>query len=204
MNKILSLICVLCGLSQLRAAEGDVSTRYGLNKTEGRAAAFVPASDTFREIYGDLLLSLQIEQARVWETHPNLEVWGNLEWIFANGNGTPSCGTTRLDILNVSIGAKAIGAVYRDWIYLYVGLGPDLGITWIQNSVDCCRSCHESQSSSNCKVGIGGIAKSGCQVFLSPHFYLDFFADYLYLPMHFQNTQDIGGVKAGVGLSGRY
>ncbi|MEN9343373.1 MAG: hypothetical protein RLZZ453_160 [Chlamydiota bacterium] len=197
MSKMLLILCGLCGFSQLRSDEG-------WNKTELRGAAFVPTSHTFKKIYGDVLPSLQIEQSRGFKHVPNLEVWGNFEWIFGSGNGMHSCGKTSIDILNISFGLKGIGAVYRDWIYLYGGLGPDLGITFITNKAACCPDCNERQSTHNSNVGVGGIAKSGCQIFVTPHFYFDFFADYLYLPMSFHNTKDIGGLKAGLGLSGRY
>jgi hypothetical protein len=56
----------------------------------------------------------------------------------------------------------------------------------------------------SCNVGVGGIAKTGCQIFVTPNFYFDIFADYLYLPMGFHNVSDIGGLKTGIGFSGRY
>jgi hypothetical protein len=198
MKKTLILIvCAFCGFSELSSSESTENlVKRGLNKSEGRAAAFFPASHNFRQIYGDTLLSLQFEQGRIFKNNPNLEFWGNLEWIFANGYCGNSCGSSRINILNVSFGLKVIGPVFRDRIYLYAGLGPDLGITLIKNQ--------SNFTSHNCNIGIGGIAKSGCQIFLSNHFFLDFFADYLYLPMHFYNTADVGGGKVGIGLSGRY
>ena len=176
-----------------------------MNKTEVREAAFIPLSQKFRKIYGDVLLSLQLEQTRWFKGLPYLELWGNFEWIFANGEASHSCGKSNIDILNISMGLKGIGSVYRDWVYLYAGIGPNLGITFIQNQMNCCEDCNQSRRYvHNCNLGIGGIAKTGCQVFFTPHYYLDFFVDYLYLPMEFQNTRDIGGFKAGLGISGRY
>lgn len=199
MKKILFIICCVCGFSQAQAVGEDLK-----NKTEVRSAAFIPASQMFREIYGDVLPSLQIEQARGFKHPTYLEIWGNFEWIFANGNGIPSCGKSHIDIFNISIGLKSIGSVYQDWIYLYAGLGADLGITYIKNQADCCKKCHSQQHTSDWNIGVGGIAKTGCQIFVTPHFYFDIFADYLYLPIKFQNTKDIGGLKVGLGLSGRY
>jgi len=200
MNKTLFSIIFIFGFSQLSALE-----QKWMNKTEVRGAAFEPASHRFRKIYGNVLPSLQIEQARRFANQPYLELWGNFEWIFANGTAGHSCGKSSIDILNLSMGLKGIGSVYRDWIYLYAGIGPDLGITWIKNRINCCEDCEQSHRHTHHRnVGIGGIAKSGCQIFITPRFYFDIFADYLYLPMSFHNTTDIGGFKTGLGLSGRY
>jgi len=194
---VILIVCAFCGFSELSSREStENSIKKGLNKSEGRAAAFFPASHNFREVYGDALLCFQFEQTRIFKNNPNLEFWGNLEWIFANENCSNFCGSSRINILNISFGLKVIGPVFRDQIYLYAGLGPDLGITLIKNQAII--------TTQNCNLGIGGIAKSGCQIFLTQSFFIDFFADYLYLPVHFENTADIGGGKVGIGLSGRY
>jgi hypothetical protein len=197
MNKLLVFICFLSGFVPLKGEED-------LNKTELRGAAFIPSGHTFRDVYGNVLPSIQIEQARTFHNLTNLEVWGNLEWIFSNVKSSFSCGKSTINMLNISTGLKGIGPVYQDIIYLYAGIGPDLGITWIQNWMECCADCYDHQTSHSCNVGVGGIAKSGCQIFCTPSFYLDFFADYLYLPMHFHDTKNIGGLKVGLGLSARY
>lgn len=205
MKKILSIFCLFFTVSQCIGAEKeppDLATKSGLNKTEVRAAAFVPASQRLRKVYGGVLPSLQIEQARGFKGLPNLEVWGNFEWIFSTGE--QSCGKSHLNMLNISLGVKGIGSVYRDWIYVYGGVGPNLGITFIRNQAECCTNCDERQISHNSNLGVGGVVKSGCQIFVTPHFFFDIFADYLYLPMKFHNTRDIGGLKAGLGLCGRY
>jgi len=202
------VILALSGFSQLEGSEGDpllnAPKSRGLNKSEVRAAAFVPTSQTLREVYGDVLPSIQIEQAKIFKGVPNLELWGNLEWIFSHGEGEHSCGSSHIDILNISLGAKGIGPVYQNWIFLYGGIGPDLAFTWIKNQSSCCIDCDERQGSFNRNIGIGGIVKSGCQIFFARHFFLDFFLDYLYLPMHYHTTRDIGGLKAGIGISGQY
>lgn len=200
MNKTLFLIFCICGFLQLESVEKKL-----LNKTEVRGAAFMPASEQFRNLYGNVLPSLQIEQARGFKNVPYLEVWGNFEWIFSNGEASHSCGKSTIDIINISLGPKGIGPVYRDRIYLYAGVGPDLAITFIEDRINCCQDCADSRKyTHNCNVGVGVIGKTGCQIFATPHFYFDLFADYLYLPMQFHNTKDIGGLKAGLGLSGKY
>ena len=177
----------------------------GLNKSEIRAAAFVPTSDSFRNIYGNVGLSLQLEQVQGFSHVKNLEVWENAEWIFMHGSPGSSCGSSHIDILNVSFGVKGIGKVYDDWIYLYAGIGPDLGIVWVKNKINCCDDCDANQTTHDTNFGVGGVLKTGCQIFISNLIYFDFFADYLYLPVWFsQTTKDVGGLKAGGGLSFRY
>jgi hypothetical protein len=130
-----------------------------------------------------------------------MEVWGNVEWIFFNSKAHHTCGTSRIDMLNFSLGMKGIGKVYQDFLYFYAGVGPNLGIVFIENQINCSGDREKRHS---CNLGVGAVAKSGLQLFLTSHFYLSFFIDYLYLPVQFQNTRDVGGFKIGGGLSGRY
>jgi len=173
-----------------------------LNKSEFRAAAFFPMGSKFRKIYGDVGLSLQAEQARTWKNHRNLEIWGNVEWIFMDGSPRRSCGSTDIDILNISLGFKAIGKVFRDILFLYAGIGPDVGIVFLENKM----RCHKDRLREHeCKIGIGGILKSGGQIYFTSNFYFDVFADYLYLPIHANGGHvDIGGFKVGGGLGIKY
>jgi len=175
-----------------------------LNKSSLRAAAFIPSNSKFQQIYGNVGTSLQAEEARTWRDHRNLEVWGNAEWIFMDGKPRQRCGTTDINILNISFGFKAIGNVYRDSIFLYAGIGPDIGIVFIENKMNCCSGCGIKYKENVCKAGIGGIIKTGCQVLFTSYLYLDLFVDYLYLPVHFNSVIDVGGCKAGGGLGARF
>lgn len=210
MTKILfciaSLLLISLTASVIATELADpVDTGGNLNKSEPRAAAFFPMGKKFRDIYGDVGTSLQLEQTRTWKNHRYLELWGNVEWIFMGGHGKRSCGSTEIDILNISLGLKSIGKVYRDFIFLYAGIGPNLGIVFIENKMECCINCEDSTSKHHStKVAIGGIAKTGAQFLFTPHFYLDLFTDYLYMPVHFKSTQDVGGFKVGGGLGARF
>jgi hypothetical protein len=115
-----------------------------------------------------------------------------------------SCGSSNIDILNISIGMKTIGKVYRDFVFLYAGIGPNVGIVFINNKLNCCADCGDTVSDNNCKAGIGVIAKTGSQIFFTPHFYLDLFVDYLYLHVHFNRTANIGGFKVGGGIGAKF
>jgi len=181
---------------------------YRLNKTEIRSAAFYPISHRFKQVYGDRGLSVQAEGARTLKNHRRLEIWENVEWIYMHGEAHPSgCGIgntrnkSRIDILNVSLGLKTIGKVFSNWLYLYAGIGPDLGIVFVENTMNCGTSKSKQHKS---YLAVGGIFKSGAQVYLTPSFYLSAFADYLYLPVDFHDTIDIGGLKAGGGIGARF
>ena len=206
MNKTpLAFLFFMTNILNFSLSADEVVYEPGLNKSELRAAAFVPTSNSFRDIYGNVGLSLQVEQAQGFSRVKNLEVWENIEWIFIDGSPGSSCGSSDIDILNVSFGVKGIGKVYHDWIYLYAGIGPDLGIVWVKNKINCCDDCDSNQTTHDTNFGVGGVLKTGCQLFVSDLIYFDFFADYLYLPVWFSHTtKDLGGLKAGGGLSFRY
>jgi len=212
MAKILFRIsCIAFVLTSLQAFSLEKVTSVEdkgeyFNKTEFRAAAFLPTDNSFRNVYGKLGTSLQIEQARSWKNVPYLELWGNVEWIFIDSsNCGPRC-FADLDEVNFSIGLKVIGNVFRDIIYMYAGLGPDLGLIFIKNKMWNCNNCDNRVTirDHERKLGVGGVAKSGVQFICTPNFFIDIFADYLYLPVHFHTTENVGGFKAGGALSARY
>ena len=206
MNKTpFAFLFFITSLLNFTLIANEVAYEPGLNKSEIRQAAFVPTSDSFRNIYGNVGLSIQLEQAQGFSHIKNFEVWENIEWIFMDGGPGSSCGSSDIDILNVSFGVKGIGKVYHDWIYLYAGIGPDLGIVWVKNKINCCIDCDDNRTTHNTNFGVGGILKTGCQIFLTHLIYFDIFADYLYLPVWFSDTtKDLGGLKAGGGISFRY
>jgi hypothetical protein len=171
------------------------------NKIELRAAAFLPASHRFKKIYGDLGTSLQLEAARGLKNCKYLEVWENLEWIFMHGKPIRSCGSTKIDIVNISLGLKTIGKVISNTVYLYVGLGVDFGVISLNNHMHCGPERLKQHKTSS---AWGGIGKMGAQIFLRPGLYLNAFGDYLYLPVAYHRTVDVGGWKIGIGLGGNF
>lgn len=173
-----------------------------LNKTELRAAAFFPMGKRFKEVYGTVGPSIQVEQSRGFSSVKHLELWGNAEWIFMNGGPGSLCGTSGVDLLNISMGVKGIGNVYHNRLFLYAGIGPVLSVVWIENSYYCSDVQQVKEHSTN--VGVGGVVKTGCQIYLTPHFYIDLFTDYMYLPVHFSSFEDVGGFKVGGGFGGKY
>lgn len=202
MNKsILSIICSLFLLNMSSVCAGD-----GLTKTELRAAAFFPMGDRFRDVYGTVGVSLQAEVARRLQCYPCIELWGNVEWICMDGHPLGQCGSTDVDILNISLGVNSIGAICNDNIFVYAGIGPNVGVVFLENKMRCCTTgCSQpSITEHTTKVGVGGIIKIGGQYSFNQTFYLSLFADYLYMPVHFDSWQDVGGFKLGGGLGARF
>jgi hypothetical protein len=173
-----------------------------LNKTELRSAAFLPMGGKFKEVYGTWGPSIQVEQSRSFQGVKYFELWGNAEWIFMDGGPGHSCGTSSIDLLNLSVGVKAIGPLYRKRLFVYAGVGPVLGIVFITNRYHCSDTQEIKASSTN--VGGGAILKTGCQIFMTPYVFLDLFTDYTYLPVHVSSFEDVGGFKFGGGLGGKY
>jgi hypothetical protein len=211
MNKTFFLSClvVLCEVysthaeaSLFRRAPPKSTPTPMLNKTELRSAAFIPANEKFRKIYGNPGLSLQLEGSRVFKDLQYLEIWENLEWIFMHGSARPhSCGKTHIDILDLSVGVKFIGPAVADRLYFYAGAGPDFGVVFVENQTHCFRTRIKEHKS---YAAIGVVFKTGMQIVMKPHFYLNFFADYNYLPVGMQSTIDVGGLKVGGGFGGKF
>ncbi len=174
-----------------------------LNSAETRAAAFYPSGKTFREIYGDVGLSVQVEVARTLKNHNNVGIWGNVEWIFMDGKSRGRCGSSSVDMFDFSFGVKGIGYFFEDDLLLYAGIGPEVGLVYIENKIRCCSSCHKTKQHRS-KVAVGGILKTGANVRVGSIFYLSLFGDYSYLPVHFSHTHNMGGGRVGGGLGARF
>ncbi len=187
-----------------QTSEPTTPANVDFNRLEFRSAAFVPTSGRFRELCGNVGVSLQAEYERTLKNHRNLEIWGNTEWVFMDGKRN-SCGHSDIDILNFNFGLKFSGKVYHDIIGLYAGIGPDVGIVFLENKKRCCHTCNKHGIIEHKrKAGIGGIVKTGVQFYIKPHLYFDIFADYLYLPIWFHHTLEVGGLRVGGGFGGTF
>jgi hypothetical protein len=157
---------------------------------EVRVGAFFPSSKLYREIYGDILADYQIEG--VCRVRGPFSVFGNVDFISTDGNSICKGNKTSLGNLNVSSGLEYEYSLFYK-LTLFVGIGPNLSWIWLNNHSPC---GHERIV----KCGFGGVAKSSVRYWFQNHLFFDFFVDYLYQPIHFQKTQNIGGFKAGLGL----
>jgi hypothetical protein len=196
MNKILTALCLLLSSSAYAAS---------LNTLEGRAAAFLPTGDRFRDVYGNAGVSLQLESTRILKDHRHIGIWENFEWIFMNGKSLPSHSSSRIDILNLSAGLKYIRYFYYGDLLLNAGIGPDVGFVFLENKLRCCMGCDKPRYKEHkFKAAIGVIAKTSIQYFMTKHLYFDVFADYLYLPVHLGRNENCGGFKIGAAFGGEF
>jgi len=168
--------------------------------TELRAAAFFSMNHKFRKIYGTAGLSLQAEVGKTFQDLRNLGVWISGEWIFMNGKPlSRSCGSTSIDIFNVGFGVKGIGQFFNDALFLYGGIGPNVGLVCIENKIRCSSNCNTKKKHRS-RAAIGVLVKTGAEIYFTHHFYFSFFTNYVYLPAHFGRTIDAGGIQVGGGF----
>ena len=157
---------------------------------EVRAAGFYHSSELMREIYGNTGISYQVEAST--QFLEKLMGWANFSWFSDNGKSIGFGDETKVQIPNFSIGIKFPYQLSPS-IIPYVGIGPSLGRISLKNKGEC---CDESVS----KYAIGGIVKAGSYFQMNKRLYINIFADYLYQPVHFETTVDLGGVQFGGGV----
>lgn len=164
------------------------------SRIEVRAADFYHSSKLMREIYGDNGVSYQVEASSQLREH--LMGWVNFAWFSDQGKSLGFEDPTHVRIPNLSIGIKFPYQVSPSLIP-YVGIGPSLGRISLKNQSQC---SPERIS----KLAIGGILKIGSYFNINEHVFINIFADYLYQPVHFETTVDLGGIQAGGGLGVRF
>lgn len=157
---------------------------------EFRYGAFFHTSKRFREIYGNVGASYQLEAST--HVYNCLDGWVNLDWFNDHGKPEKCNGNTTVNIANVSLGLKYPYCFCEKYI-AYIGIGPSIGRIWLKNKSRC---EHEKIS----KLAIGGLLKTGIYCFITCNIFVDLFIDYLYQPVHFEKDVDIGGIKPGIGI----
>ncbi len=161
---------------------------------EIRSAAFFPSSHRFREIYGNVCLSLQLEaSAKLYDC---ADGWANLDWVSKNGKSDGFNDSTKVSIANFSFGIKFPYQLCEQFT-AYIGIGPSLSRIWLKNKSQC---GHETVS----KWAIGGVLKTGIYYYINNCVFIDVFLDYLYQPVPFETHVNIGGFKTGLGLGVRF
>ena len=157
---------------------------------EIRTSAFVPFSKRFSDVYGDVGASVGIEATgKICGCYNG---WIDLDF-FPKSKRQGHCCKSQIDIYNASFGINYFIPISCG-IQAYIGIGPSISRIHIKNHSYCCKSERIS------RVVVGGIIKTGVYFDLCDPFYLNIFADYLYQPIHFHHTVDLGGIKAGIGL----
>lgn len=184
------LVIILVDLCPLFAEIQDISVEF-------RSAAFFHSSKLFREIYGNVSGCYELEAST--RLNNCMDGWVNVDWFSKHGNSkecekNSSCEkcTSRVSIANISLGIKY---PYYCWeqATAYIGIGPSISRIWLKNEF---QHRHEREA----KLAIGGILKTGINYYIKNCLFIDLFVDYLYQPVHFKKSVDIGGFKAGAGL----
>ena len=161
---------------------------------EIRSAAFFHSSKRFKEIYGNVGASYQLEAST--KLYNCLDGWANFDWFSKHGKSKGFNDPTRVSIANISCGVK-FPYQFSEQFTAYIGIGPSLSKIWLKNEPQC---GHESTS----KLAIGGVLKAGVYYFINRQIFIDVFVDYLYQPVHFETHVDIGGIKTGIGVGTKF
>lgn len=165
---------------------------------ELRSAAFFPMSHRFREIYGTVGVEYELE---VSHTIPCScwEIWTNLSWYPKHGHVGRSCGSSHVDVTNLSFGLQKSCQIC-DCFYWYAGIGPTFGWVFVENKRKCCSSGCSREDDNDSAIAVGGIVKGGLKYYVACNLFFDLFVDYLYEPAFFHDTVDVGGFRTGLGL----
>lgn len=164
------------------------------SSVEIRSTAFFHSSERFREIYGKVGVSYQLEAST--KLYDYLDGWVNLDRFSRDGKSEGFNNPTKVRITNISLGVK-LPYQFGEKVIAYIGLGPSLSKIWLKNESQC---CHENAS----KWALGGVLKTGVYYFISERVYIDLFVDYLYQPVHFETHVNIGGFKTGAGAGFKF
>lgn len=167
-----------------------------------RGAAFIPQSKLFRDIYGKVAGTFDVEVAT--SVLPHVDLWANIDGLVKHGRSLGLNSPTRIGMTHVSLGVKFPYALSQRWVLpggrfetrwvLYAGAGISFASVWLKN-----KSPFTWERIN--KGTVGGVIKSGAYCFVTDRVFLDLFADYLVQPTHFNPRYvNTGGLKVGAGL----
>lgn len=182
----LSLICLGSFLPNLQAI--DVLVEF-------RMAGFFHSSERFKELYGNVGTSYQVELSTPISPCEPWLGWINFDW-YEKHKHHDCFSKSKVEILNGSFGVKYNYQTCRK-INLYLGAGCALGGISLKNKA------HGYKDNSS-KFLIGAVLKSGIGYTFPNQIYLEGFLDYLYQPVKFENRIDVGGIKLGVGIGTKF
>jgi outer membrane protein len=160
------------------------------NSIEFRTAAFWHSSGRFREIYGTVGPSFQVEAST--SVYNCFQGWVNFDWFSKHGHSIGLNDPTRISIANTSLGIK-LPYVLSEQLSVYLGLGASFARVELKNHLF-------NQSEKVSRLVYGGVLKSGFYYYFTDNLFLDTFFDYLYQPNNYQTHVDLGGFKTGLGI----
>jgi hypothetical protein len=175
-----------------KSIEADSEKRH--TSIEARVAALFYASKRIRHLFGDVAPNYQIEVSR--QFNRRWEGWTDIDFTDAHSKRRSQCCKSDILMYDLSLGLKYAYPLHRR-VDVYLGLGPNLALTHIRNTFCCHRDV-------KWRFSVGAVAKSGIRFYSKKKtLFLDFFVDYLYQPIEYHGL-NIGGVKPGLALGGRF
>lgn len=165
---------------------------------ELRYAAFLHTSKTFRDIYGTINQSFQVEASTPLRLHDlpdlwcGLDLWGNFDYSQKQGKSIFAGDYTRVRLSTFSAGLKQSYQI-DPTVNGYVGIGPSFAIVSLKN-----RGFFLNEDFSKSSLGV--VLKFGVNYLLTSQIFIDLFIDYLYQPVRYQDDIDVGGFKPGIGI----
>jgi opacity protein-like surface antigen len=188
MKRIVGICLLALSISSLTHANVEWEAKI-------RGGAFIPRSDLFREIYGTALGNFDGEFAG--QFHKYVQAWININFALAHGYSLGFCNTTKIWIVNSSLGLKTPFDI-NDWFRVYIGLGPTFGAIRIKDESQF------SGCSSSTKSSIGFVAKSGMNFYFRTRWFVDIFADYVYQKAEFEKDVNASGLRVGAGIGVKF
>lgn len=152
---------------------------------EVRSGAFFHSPKRFREIYGSVGVSYQLEATthlcNCWDG------WANFDWFSDHGKPKDCDAKTRVSIASISFGVKYPYQFCERYI-AYIGIGPSISRIWLKNRSGC---EHERIS----KLAIGGVLKSGIYYFITCNIFLTSFSIIYINPFILKNRSILEELK---------
>jgi outer membrane protein W len=166
----------------------------GMWEFEVRVAYVYPTTSLVRNIFDGTRIDGELEATRYF--WGNLGVWANATFLYLDGHSIGLGNSTSVEAVPLSLGIKYAFLPFF-CVSPYLGVGANY--TWM-HLVD--HSVPWNSPSNRFRFGATG--KSGFYVNFTERFFMDVYADYLFLPMDYANAFNVGGFRFGAGFGGRW
>lgn len=167
------------------------SSLFADSKVEARADAFFSTSKRYRDVYGNVNSSYQLE---VSISNDNIvDTFINFDWLSKQGRHSGCNTNTKIQVSNLTGGVK-FRYPYYELLVPYIGAGFNAGSVSLKN-----HSCYKN--SRKTKIAFGYTLKSGVYIPLEDPYFIDLFIDYLSLNANFKKgITRLNGFKMGIGV----
>ena len=163
---------------------------------QARVGYFHFADSAAKRIYGNGAPDIELEGGL--KVHPNLFLWGNLNYVWKNGHSTQFSNSTHLDLATLSLGVNLVASAQNRSRSLYLGLGISGAYVHTKD-----HTSYLPENSS--KLGIGCVVKFGALIFCPKRLFLNPFFDYYYQPIDARSSAihhsvNLGGFRIGLAI----